>query len=153
MERNEPREAHLQVLGLPPDAGWDAVQGRYRELVLALHPDLHPREAGAVERFRQVAASYGALATLRRQSLEDSPENLRRLCQDLRLRALGQAELGLRLRHSSSAWVRAAAACLLGGEALNTGLSRALLKAAQLDPEVRVRRAAVESLGTNRPPG
>ncbi len=153
MEKKGSRAAHLQVLGLSSDAGWDAIQGRYRELVLALHPDLRPRDPGAAESFRRVAASYGVLAALRRQSLENSPENLRRLCQDSRLRALGLVELGLRLRHSTSPWVRAAAACLLGGEGRNADESRVLLKAAYLDPEARVRGAAVESLGRVGRPG
>lgn len=139
------RAVHLQALGLAQDAGWNEVQGRYRRLVLANHPDLHPADSRAAERFRAISASYSALASLHREQPEDPQLCLRRMCQDPRLRALDQAELGQRLLHSSSPWVRGAAACLLG--------DRALLKAARRDPQVQVRHAAVESLARVGRPG
>jgi curved DNA-binding protein CbpA len=147
--------AHLQVLGLGERAGWHEVQGRYRQLVLAHHPDLHPGDSGAAERFRTIAASYAALAVLQRERPEDQELCLRRMCQDPRLRALDRAELGQRLRHSSSPWVRAAAAFLLGEDAPrgDRAEARGLLRAARLDPQVQVRRAALESLGRIGRPG
>lgn len=139
------RAAHLQELGLAQDAGWSQVQGRYRQLVLAHHPDLHPADSRAAERFRAISASYSALSALHREQPEDPQLCLQRMCRDPRLRALDQAELGQRLQHSSSPWVRAAAACLLE--------DRAVLKAAHRDPQAQVRRAAVESLARVGRPG
>lgn len=153
----ESRGEHLQVLGLKEQAGWHEVQGRYRQLVLAHHPDLHPEDSQAAERFRAIAASYSALAALRREQPEDEELCLRRMCEDPRLRALDQAELGQRLRHSSSPWVRAAAAFLLGEGRRNPadlpGEARGLLRAARQDPQVQVRRVAVESLARIGRPG
>lgn len=154
--------AHLQALGLARGAGWNEIQGRYRQLVLAHHPDLHPADSGAAERFREISASYSALAALHREQPEDPQLCLRRMCQDPRLRALDQDELGQRLMHSSSPWVRAAAACLLGearhgcrreGPPPCGAAPRALLKAARRDPQLQVRLAAVQSLARVGLPG
>jgi len=149
------RVEHLQVLGLSGDAGWPEVQGRYRQLVLAHHPDLHPGDARAAERFRAIAASYSALAALERDSPQDARLCLQRMCRDPRLRALDLEELGQRLQHSSSPWVRAAAAFLLGDAATSPAApgARRLLRAARLAAQDRVREAAVQSLARIGRPG
>ena len=53
----------LDVLGFDHDPGVDLLRRRYRELVLALHPDRHPEEdTGArVERLSAVIAAYRQL--------------------------------------------------------------------------------------------
>jgi len=140
---------HLRELGLRAGAGWEAIQSRYRQLVLAHHPDLNPGDERCAERFRRIAAAYEALNALRRSRLAASPEGLERMRDDPRLRALGAEELGLRLRYSSSSWVRAAAAGLLAENPSSRGLLRTALK----DPEALVRRSALEALGRIGRPG
>ncbi len=140
---------HLRELGLPTGAGWETIQSRYRQLVLAHHPDLHPGDASCAERFRRIAAAYEALSLLRRERSASSPEGLERMRADPRLRALSAQELSLRLRYSSSAWVRAAAAGLMGGSPESRGLLRTALK----DPEALVRSSALEALSRTGKPG
>ncbi len=140
---------HLQTLGLPAACAWQAVQSRYRRLVLAHHPDLNPGNSACAERFRRIAEAYEALAAIQRRRQEDSPEGLERMRADPRLRSLSMEELSLRLRYSSSAWVRAAAADLLG----QSPASRGLLKAALKDSEKLVRRSALQALSRIGKPG
>jgi hypothetical protein len=141
---------HLRELGLPAGVGWEAVQSRYRQLVLAHHPDLHPGDGSSAERFRRIAAAYEALSHLRRERSTATPEGLERMMRsDPRLQALSSEELRLRLRYSSSAWVRAAVAGLVG----ESPESRGLLRAALMDPEPLVRACALEALGRAGRPG
>jgi hypothetical protein len=140
---------HLQELGLQVRAGWEAIQSRYRQLVLACHPDLHPGDASCVERFRRVAAAYEALSHLRRECTADSPPGLEWMKADPRLRVLSAEELSLRLRYSSSPRVRAAAAGLLSEDPGNRGV----LKAALRDCEPLVRSSALEALSRIGRPG
>lgn len=142
-------DEHLRELSLPTGARWEAIQTRYRQLVLAHHPDLHPGDASCAERFRKIAAAYEALGLLRRERSAATPEGLERMRADPRLRALSAEELSLRLRYSSSPWVRAAAAGLIDGSPEGRGLLRMALK----DPEALVRSSALEALSRNGKPG
>ena len=49
------------VLGVEQDADAKAVRGAYRKLALQLHPDTHPDDAEAAERFKEVTAAYDVL--------------------------------------------------------------------------------------------
>jgi hypothetical protein len=149
MTADDRQSEHLRELGLQAGADWEATQSRYRQLVLAHHPDLHPGDAACAERFRKVAAAYEALSLLRRERSASSPEGLDRMRDDPRLRSLSAEELGLRLRYSSSPWVRAAAAGLMGESAG----SRRLLRTALKDPEPLVRSSALEALSRAGKPG
>lgn len=51
----------LDVLGLEPDADFEAVKGAWRTLAKANHPDLTPGDAAAAERFRGIQAAYDVL--------------------------------------------------------------------------------------------
>jgi len=53
------------VLDLPANAGRDDVRRRYRELVATEHPDKHPDDPLAVERFQRIQEAY--------QKLMDNP--------------------------------------------------------------------------------
>jgi hypothetical protein len=134
----------VQELGLPADVDWELIQARYRQLVLAFHPDVNPAPAAA-ERFRRIAAAYERLNTLQHKKRYSCPEELARMCDDPKIRQLPPSELGMRLRYSSSANVRAAAACVLGS--MGTTEARRLLVSARQDADMTVRRLVVESLG------
>ena len=140
----DPRTEDLRRLGLSPRASWPQVESRYRRLALSLHPDANPAPAAA-ERFASIAAAYRRLAALRKENPVSAEEDLRRLRQDPAIRRLPAQELALRLRHSSSVRVRAAAASLLGGTPGRE--TRRALRAAVRDPEAQVRAAALEALG------
>ena len=134
---------YLRELGLPDEAGWEEIQARYRRLVLSLHPDVNPSRSAA-ERFRRIALAYERLNTLRLERRSRSLEELAGMCEDPKIRQLPPGELGMRLRYSSSANLRAAAACLLGS--LGTKEARRFLLPARWDPDDTVRRVAIESL-------
>jgi hypothetical protein len=59
-------EACYRMLGLPPDAPWEQVQRRYRELARRLHPDVAGPETEHL--FRMVTAAYEGI---KRQRGED----------------------------------------------------------------------------------
>jgi hypothetical protein len=133
-------------LGLPVEVDWELIQARYRQLVLAFHPDVNPAP-GAAERFRRIAAAYERLSSLEQQRRLSSPQELARLCEDPKIRQLPVAELGMRLRYSGSANVRAAAACVLGS--MGSREARRYLVSARGDGEATVRRLVVEALGNS----
>jgi curved DNA-binding protein CbpA len=134
----------VNELGLPPDASWGQIQARYRQLVLAFHPDVNPSQSAA-EHFRRVASAYESLHDLWRKRRYQSVEDLSEMRNDPKIRRLSPAELGLRLRFSSSANVRAAAACLLG--LVDTKEARHYLLSTRKDPDDTVRCVAVEAIG------
>lgn len=152
MKAPDPWTEDLRRLGLPPEATWKEVESRYRKLTLSLHPDVNPTRTAA-ERFRRITAAYQRLSALREERGADAAEDLLRLGEDPRIKSLPPQELALRLRYSSSARVRAAAALLLGGaQGGAQGKSqrretRRVLRAALHDPEMRVRAAALDALG------
>lgn len=51
----------LSALGLESDADFDAVKAAWRRLAKANHPDTHPGDAEAAERFRTVQTAYEVL--------------------------------------------------------------------------------------------
>ena len=150
MKRSDLWAENLAVLGLPGAASWEEIQARYRQLVLAYHPDVNPSREAA-ERFRLIAVAYEALADLQREQRERSPEEMSKMYDDPKVRQLSVEELGMRLRYSSSANVRAASACLLGS--IHGKQSRQMLLQAGRDSDDTVRRVVLESLGKVGKPG
>lgn len=144
MKRTDPWDANLRALALPDGSSWQEIQAQYRRLVLALHPDVNRGNATSAERFRAVAAAYERLKELKRERESGTNEHLQAVAADPRLAALSAAELGMRIRYSGSASVRATAAYLLGRIASKE--SRRLLMTASRDQEAEVRRIAVDAL-------
>jgi curved DNA-binding protein CbpA len=144
MRGSEQWNEYASQLGLSPNASWEQIQGRFRQLVLELHPDVNSSPTAA-ERFRKVALAYEHLVELRRRRPLQSTEELAQMYDDPRIRRLSLSELGMRLHYSSSANVRSAAACLLGS--IGSRESRRLLVATRRDPDETVRRIALDSLG------
>ena len=144
MKRSDPWNDNLRVLGLQEGVSWERIQARYRQLVLTYHPDLNSSQATA-ERFREIAAAYESLGVLRMRQRVRSADELIRMYDDPKVRQLPAEELGIRMRYSSSANVRAAAACLLGS--LSGKTNRRLLVQALRDSDETVRRVALEALG------
>lgn len=63
-----------EVLGVPKGADISEVKKAYRKLARQLHPDLHPGDAKAESRFKEVAASYDFLSDPERKLKYDRGE-------------------------------------------------------------------------------
>ena len=50
-----------QVLGVPRDADQSVIKKAYRQLAKELHPDRHPDDDRAAERFKEVSAAYSVV--------------------------------------------------------------------------------------------
>ena len=61
------------ILGVEPDASPDDIRGAYRRAARACHPDLHPGDASAAERFKRVQFAYELLADPVRRAAYDTP--------------------------------------------------------------------------------
>ena len=53
---------HYAVLGVMPEASLDEIKRAYRRLALANHPDRHPGDADAEDRFRAISTAYAVLS-------------------------------------------------------------------------------------------
>lgn len=144
MNRTDPWQAALRELGLLEGSSWQEIQARYRRLVLTFHPDVNRGNGPSAERFRAIAAAYERLKELKREREAGTVEHLQAVAADPRLAALSVSELGMRVRYSSSASVRATSAFLLGKIASQE--SRRLLVIAYNDKEPEVRRIALDAL-------
>jgi curved DNA-binding protein len=53
---------YYEILGVATEAPPDAIRSAYRRLALRYHPDHNPGDAGAEDRFKEVAEAYGVLS-------------------------------------------------------------------------------------------
>jgi curved DNA-binding protein len=60
-----------QILGVPPDASQDDIQGAYRKLARAYHPDVN-KDPGAEDRFKEIAEAYDVLSDPRTRRRYDA---------------------------------------------------------------------------------
>ena len=63
-----------QVLGVGRDAGQNDIKTAYRNLAMELHPDRHPGDTGAAERFKEVSAAYQILGDAKTRGRYDRGE-------------------------------------------------------------------------------
>ena len=61
------------ILGVEPGASPDEIRGAYRRAARASHPDLHPGDASAIDRFKRVQAAYDVLGDPVRRAAYDAP--------------------------------------------------------------------------------
>ena len=52
---------HYAILGILPSASVAEIKSAYRKLVLECHPDLHPHDPGATDRFQALQTAYETL--------------------------------------------------------------------------------------------
>jgi len=69
--RNDPDP--YAILGVAPNASSDEIRVAYRRAARASHPDLHPGDASAAERFKRVQVAYELLADPVRRAAYDAP--------------------------------------------------------------------------------
>ena len=63
-----------EILGVPKTASHDEIKKAYRKLAKALHPDLHPDDAGKKAEFQAVSAAYGLLGDPEKRKRFDAGE-------------------------------------------------------------------------------
>ena len=63
---------HYAVLGVRRGASPDEIRGAYRRAARASHPDLHPADSTAVERFKRVQVAYEVLGDPSRRATYDA---------------------------------------------------------------------------------
>lgn len=66
---------HYAVLGVPRSASADEIRTAYRRAARATHPDLHPGDASAHERFKRVQLAYEVLGDPARRAAYDAPSH------------------------------------------------------------------------------
>jgi curved DNA-binding protein CbpA len=64
---------HYAVLGVPRGASAEEIRTAYRRAARASHPDLHPDDVTAQERFKRVQVAYEVLGDPARRAAYDSP--------------------------------------------------------------------------------
>jgi DnaJ-class molecular chaperone len=64
---------HYAVLGVQRGASADEIRAAYRKAARASHPDLHPKDATAHERFKRVQVAYEVLGDPARRAAYDTP--------------------------------------------------------------------------------
>jgi len=62
---------YYAILGVRPDAGVDEIKRKYRDLAKASHPDLHPGDKAAEERFKEVAMAWEVLGNTDKRAKYD----------------------------------------------------------------------------------
>jgi len=62
---------YYQILGVPSHADGEAIKRAYRSRVGDLHPDRHPQDPTAVERFKVLQEAYAVLGTPERRKAYD----------------------------------------------------------------------------------
>jgi molecular chaperone DnaJ len=62
---------YYEVLGVPRDAGSDAIKKSYRQAALRDHPDRNPGDKAAEERFKEAAEAYSVLCDAEKRATYD----------------------------------------------------------------------------------
>ena len=63
-----------ETLGVPKTATEQEIRGAYRRLAKASHPDLHPGDKSAEQRFKEISAAYAILGDEERRKKYDAGE-------------------------------------------------------------------------------
>ena len=63
-------KSFYDILGVSKDASEDEIKSAYRKLARQYHPDLHPGDEAAANKFKEVSEAYETLSAV----AEDLPE-------------------------------------------------------------------------------
>src|SRR5215468_9422918 len=106
-----------ELLGASEDNDADALKKAFRNAVKAHHPDLHPNDPDAAERFRQIIAANAHLRDLKNRSAQDLLALERQQFQ-LTLKRSQLARRRLRLKRICATVAVFAIGALVGGYGL-----------------------------------
>lgn len=67
---------HYQTLELNPDASLEEIKKSYRRLVKICHPDKHPNDPSAVNKFTKITNAYNEIVKLKTQFQGETSKNL-----------------------------------------------------------------------------
>lgn len=70
------QQDHYAILGVEATATVDEIKRSYRRLALATHPDRHPGDAEAEERFRRISVAYAVLSDPGQRARYDTTRHL-----------------------------------------------------------------------------
>lgn len=136
------------LLGARESDDPDALKKAFRKAVKAHHPDLHPGDPDAPERFRQLIAAHALLRDAKQRAtydrvlqLERQQFQLRLECHQLRSKLDRQH---VRLKRMRTTAAVAVAGALIGGYALFSPLSTTAIVAINKDERAAAAAAAVK---------
>ena len=67
------KKSYYEVLGVPKTANQDEIKAAYRKLARQYHPDLHPNDPSAAEKFKAVSEAYDTLGDEKKRKDYDNP--------------------------------------------------------------------------------
>ena len=69
-----PQKDYYNTLGVEKDASQDAIKSAYRKLAKQYHPDLHPGDTAAAEKFKEINEAYSIVGDPEKRQKYDNGE-------------------------------------------------------------------------------
>ena len=66
-------KSYYDILGVPKTASEDEIKQAYRKLARQYHPDLHPDDKQAAEKFKEISEAYDTLSNKEKRAAYDNP--------------------------------------------------------------------------------
>lgn len=66
-------KSFYDVLGVSKDASADEIKSAYRKLARQYHPDLHPGDVEAANKFKEISEAYDTLSDPKKKAEYDNP--------------------------------------------------------------------------------
>lgn len=66
-------KSYYDILGVSKDASEDEIKQAYRKLARQYHPDLHPNDEAAANKFKEISEAYDTLGNKEKRAAYDNP--------------------------------------------------------------------------------
>ena len=66
-------KSYYDILGVSKTATEDEIKQAYRKLARQYHPDLHPDDKDAAEKFKEISEAYDTLSNKEKRAAYDNP--------------------------------------------------------------------------------